>query len=503
MKHESSTIDPYILLLREVSSHFSEITKLRGPEEITQWIASNPGLMNYMTMGDFDDRFARTAVNLVSHMSTHDWDTHEKRRGTMTTLTWPFELFTSDHIDDNNPTTLTRVPLSRMMSEVFKDRDDTWHAATASFAQSAIHNVAHISRTACPELNTPGKPLAEIHGSFARRIFGVHEDFDTATHVLSDVATNLSPQTPEHIASSLALFKEGPHDIDVKTVVDLSADMPRLMASMVNGWIPEGYEIESYTDTDVHLVHAETGNKIRLRTLRVLASKQVLKAEIIFPSLQTPSFCIDIAPLTPPEKIQGDFRSGPHHTLKRIPAMHLYEQSGELSLETNIDNVITHFAALSAPSEITHPTYESYVQALYAGLSLIRHEIMWPSIYPDRIERKTIEKYAQELSSQRQEAIEGAYEAPTEFRRGELIREGMLILALDAPEAINMMNLLGISDSLGIKDALDSWCNMPKNEFRELIQTNPKFTQFIAEMFDIEKFYEVNRRDNSSDTSLK
>lgn len=473
-----------MVILAEVTRCFDEIRSFQGPDGIAKWIATNPVIMSQLVANDNTSALSEFTTKLVTLINRHDWDIHEERRGGFKLDFRPYEIFFNHDTHTSTELLHKKIPLEMMMNEVFHDRDKKWLQESESFAQETLSDLASY----LPQGAAFDTPFAQVHGSFARRMYGVHQDFENVTRTLYLTSTHLPDSTPAHISAAFDFFKEGPHDLDVKTVTDISPQIPHLMVTMVNRWTAvEGYTITSFDNNNILLTHPVNGRKININTLDI-GSKKVLKAEIVLPDSSKPPFCIDIAALTDTNLMRSDFRSGPHHTLKRLPKTFLHqEESGDISLSIDLDDIITHSAVLMAPSEIVDPTYQSYNQALYAGLSLIRHELMWPSIWPERIKQETVEAYKQELSRQRKEAQDGRQNAPSAFRREELMREGILILTFDAPEAIDMMKLLGISEAQGIQDGLNMWCSMPKNEFRQLIGNNPKFTQYVAEMFDIEK----------------
>lgn len=376
-----------------------------------------------------------------------------------------------------------KLPFRPIIDYCFSDRSQDWKEQV----QVGINDVLGVLYIDSPikhhidlSANTRVQGFAELHGSIARRIAGgTHRAFSTAQSLLQHVYHSLPDDTNDRVRQSFETFAGGPHDMDIRI---FPRDMDALFETI-------NQKLKFYNPDKIHAHLLQIND-----TLRVIG--------IYMKPTDEPPFEIHIAPFPTEVEMEEEYRMGHHLTSKRNVSFPFARnpRSGEFVLTPPIDwtpgsrelfpRIEDLLVSLTMPSKIHKPSYPHFNLALYAGLSLIRHELLWPSRSSVKIDPVTVHEYSQNLSMHRSKLKGTEIPLPPEFRIQEIMREAVLILTIDKDQSMKMMKDLGILDALDIpailRDEIDSMSN---EEFREKVANDPSFAVVIAEAFDTSDLY--------------
>ena len=224
------------------------------------------------------------------------------------------------------------------------------------------------------------------------------------------------------------------------------------------------------------------------------------------PRNNEPEFIVHITPYPTWEQVANEYRNSPAMPDKKMLnfSIAMAKNNSQVAVipqvvwpPYNADYFVTpeeEKRRLHGPSRIANPHYTSLTQGVYAGLSLARHEIIWPSQTQERVLQSTLDKYRSSLRM----LNNAPCSHDNEYRIQEVIREAVLIFALDIVDAIELIDQLKISDRLKLRGK-EVYQNLKKtarllktnypdnyqNVFRQMLTQSPELLVQIAEMFDI------------------
>ena len=220
-----------------------------------------------------------------------------------------------------------------------------------------------------------------------------------------------------------------------------------------------GMASHSHTQTEQGTVwemgSIHTPTKMRSTVQHIRHSNGVSVAKYSLTSGST-TFTSDITFFPNQEELARDLRRGPHLSSKQQPYAYVaVEESSDkkqfvdlICLAPDI-LVKDNTAVLTSKTEIQKPEYNSFQDAIIAGLQAIRLEGMWSSAKYGYVsswfEQSTIEKYPQALK-EAHAMFQNGKEKLNEFRVKEIIRNAIVCATHDLYHFFHNSRHLGILD---------------------------------------------------------